>query len=267
VSLSSGRRSNGRAGAVPRLAQEGLDDKDPLFVVAYADDDPHLFWNGTRMKFGRDDKICQIPIWEQINERALSKVAGELWCSGGQMWVRNLSTAHELVVGDSTGVRVLPSRVGADAGHACSVPSPSGTVTAPSTGTWSLTVQSWSLTVQTAQSQKDAGPTLRVENIPDRHRAAAEALCAPLLAGGTAAATYAEIADRMGWTERAARRRVEELCEHYRAQVKALPGGHRPGETLPQAVARTLVARNKFAVPRGTGPPPQPGGGARDRAG
>jgi hypothetical protein len=129
-----------------------------------------------------------------------------------------------------------------------------GPVTAPSTGTWKLTVQA-------TESQQGACPTLRVENIPDRHRDAAEALCAPLLAGGTAPATYAEIAHRTGWTERVARRRIEELCGHYRAQVEALPGGRQPGETLPQAVARVLVARNKFAVPRASGPHLEPEGG------
>lgn len=244
--MSFGRGSSGRAGAAPRTGHEP-DDKGPVFVVSYADDEPHLFWNGTRMRFGRDDETCQIPIWEQINGRALSKVAGELWCSDGQMWVRNLSTAHEVVVAGPPGTRVLPSRVGAEPGHACSVPSPRGEVMAPSTGPWRLTIEA----VQPVQS---AGPTLRLENIPDPHRDAAEALCLPMLKGGTTPATYAEIAASTGWTERVARRRVEELCEHYQAQVEALPGGRQPAETLSQAVARALVARSKFAVPRGRPP-------------
>jgi len=210
--------------------------------VLYADE-AHLFWNGTRMRFGRDDETCQIPVWEEINRRALSKVAGELWYSKGQMWVRNLSTVHELVVGGPTGSQLLPARLRSDPGHACSVPSPRGTITAPSTGTWSLEVRPM-------ETVEDSGPTLHIDNIPERHRDAAEALCAPMLAGGSRVATYAEIAAGTGWSERVARRRVEELCEHFQAQIAALPGGHLPGETLAQAVARILVTRNKFAVPR-----------------
>ena len=221
---------------------------DALFVVEYGDDDRYAFPVGTRMRFGRDDSACQIPVWEQINGRALSKVAGELWCTDRQLWVRNLSTAHELVVTGGTASRVLPARVGDDPGHACSLPSPRGTVTAPSTGTWAL------LCTRVSGGKTRLGPpdledpTLRVEDIPDKHLPAAEALCAPLLDGtSTTPATYAEIAAARGWSERVARRRVEDLCAHYQAQIEALPGGRACGETLAQAVARTLVARGKFA--------------------
>lgn len=233
----------GRAGAAP-LAPPADPDHLPLFVVQDADDEPHVFWEGTRKQFGRDDQACQIPVWEQINGRALSKVAGELWCARKQMWVRNLSSAHELVVGGPGGTHLLPARLGTEPGHSCSVPLPSGTVTAPSTGTWTLTVR------QFGEPDSD-DVTIRVEDIPERHRDAAEALCAPLLAGETAPATYAQIAARKGWTDRVARRRVEDLCAHYQTQIEALPGGRLPDETLTQAVARILVARNKLAVPRG----------------
>lgn len=229
----------------------GVDDAGPLFVVAYADD-LYAFPAGTRMCFGRDDGACQIPVWEQINGRALSKVAGELWCANGQMWVRNLSTAHELVVSGRTASRVLPARVDADPGHACSVPTPRGLVTAPSTGTWVLVVSRVGGPGGDVGDQHadDGDRTLRVEDILDKHRATAEALCAPLLDGSsTSPATYAQIAAAQGWTERVARRRVEELCAYYQTQIEALPGGRVPGETLPHAVARTLVARGKFAVP------------------
>jgi hypothetical protein len=212
-----------------------------LFAVQY-EGESFPFWNGTRMLFGRDDSACQIPIWEEINRRTLSKIAGELWCTNDQMWARNLSTAHELVVAGSRGVHELPPRLPPDPGDACSVPVPSGTVTAPSTGRWSLRITP----VDPAHS---SGPTIQIENIPDRHREAAEALCAPMLAGGRAVATYGEIAARMGWSERAARRRVDDLCAHYEAQIGALPGGRLERETLAQSVARILVSRNKFAVP------------------
>lgn len=213
----------------------------PLFVVTYADDAPYQFRDGTRMRFGRDDAACEIPVWEQLTMRALSKVAGELWCVRGQMWARNLSGAHELVVSGAGGSHVLPARVGAEPGHACSVPGARGTVAAPSTGPWKLQV------LPAGEVEDDR--TLRLSDIPDRHLAAAQTLCAPLLAGSTTPATYAEIAAARGWTERVARRRVEELCAHYQDQIEALPGGQQRGETLTQAVARNLVARNKFTVP------------------
>ena len=243
-------RRSARGTADGHLVGEPTDEAQ--FVVEYADDGVHVFSIGTRMRFGRDDELCQIPIWEQINDRALSKVAGELWCANGQMWVRNLSTAHELVVRGGTASRVLPARVGADPGHACSVPSPRGTVTAPSTGTWVLVVSRVGAADSQVVGLRSGGgdPTLRVEDVPDKHRPAAEALCAPLLDGSsTSPATYAQIAASQGWTERVARRRVEELCACYQSQIEALPGGRAPGETLAQAVARTLVMRGKLAVP------------------
>lgn len=241
MSGCSGPRGVGRAGAAPHGDDTG---QGPSFLVHYADDDPYPFWQGTRMRFGRDDDVCQIPIWEKIRDRALSKVAGEIWCTAGQVWVRNLSTAHEIVVGGGTASHVLPARTGEEPGHACSVPSPLGTVSAPSTGAWSLAV------TKVGAPGVDDGMTLRVENIPEPLRDAAEALCAPMLAGGSVPATYAQIAAEQGWTERVARRRVDDLCQHYQAQIEALPGGRRPGETLSGAVARVLVERNKLAVPR-----------------
>lgn len=229
-----GRPDQGRAAAAPA---------GPLYVVSYADDDPSPFWEGTRMLFGRDDAVCQIPIWEEINSRTLSRVAGELWCEDGQLWVRNLSTAHELVATGPASAQVLPARIGAGPGSACSLPVPRATVTAPSTGTWALSV------ARSGGPGDERDLTLRVENIPDRHRAVAEALCAPLLAGAPTPATYAQIAAATGWTERVARRRVEELCAHYQPQLDALAGGRLPGETLHQAVARVLVVRGKLGVP------------------
>ncbi len=114
----------------------------PAFEVRYADNDPYPFAEGTRRRFGRDNSAVDvITIWEETPAYFLSRVAGELWCAGGQMWVRNLSQAHELVVeGSGSTAVVLPARAPEDPGVACSVPWPYGTVSAPSTGSWRLSI-------------------------------------------------------------------------------------------------------------------------------
>jgi hypothetical protein len=217
-----------------------------LFVARYADDDPYLFAKGTRMRFGRDDGACDIPIWEQLHRRTLSRIAGELWCMNGQMWVRNLSVAHELVVaGPGVATSVLPARTGGDPGHGCSVPTaPVGVVSAPSTGTWLILIAA----VKAGDNPEGVARSNLVLDIPEGYRAVAEALCAPLLAGKSTPATYAQIAVSVGTTERIARRRVEALCEYYRDQVEALPGGRRPDETLTSAVARFPFSRGMFRI-------------------
>src|SRR6478752_5380594 len=101
----------------------------PLFKVSYGDED-YLFADGDRRRFGRDDEACAIPIWEEIRRTAVSKVAGELWCMDNEMWLRNVSTAHELEVAGPDGP-----------GAARSIPVPTARISAPSTGTWQLTVE------------------------------------------------------------------------------------------------------------------------------
>jgi hypothetical protein len=332
------------------------------FEVRYADDEPYSFVEGTRRRFGREDRDEDaITIWEQIHDQHLSKEAGELWCTDGQMWVRNLSQAHELVVdGSGSTALVLPARAPGHPGFACSVPWPAGRVRAPSTGSRQLDVtvltrEPVSLAAAAAEfsqgsvsnlpgplqavaravcapllrgqdrpatAQEVAGllgvsaaeatrridalcahqldqghqdhpvhevhrdcrdtsgdadgdasdvsdvgdpaarlarvarvarelmtsplfATVRVEDVPPDYQEIAETWCAPLLAGGSLPASYAEIAATLDITARSARRRVEELTERYSAQVLALPGGLRAGETLGTATARLLVHRGK----------------------
>ncbi len=116
---------------------------------------------GERRRFGRSDAEHDITVWEQVRGNTLSVVAGELWCTEGQVWVRNLSSAHELVV-DGPGVvsTVLPPREPDRPGHACSVPWPQGSVHAPSTGSWRLDV-----------GPRDPGPGARAPSrAPSRAR-------------------------------------------------------------------------------------------------
>ena len=96
----------------------------PLFKVSYGDED-YLFGDGDRRRFGRDDEACAIPIWEEIRRTAVSKVAGELWCMDNEMWLRNVSTAHELEVAGPDGPAAVPA--GAPTRRAWRGPVDSGT--------------------------------------------------------------------------------------------------------------------------------------------
>lgn len=227
----------------------------PRFVVRY-EDEVHLFSDGTRMRFGRDDAVCEIPVWEQIRSTTMSAVAGELWCANGQMWVRNLSSAHELVVaGGGAPPQTLPARRPHEPGHARSVPAPTGELSAPSTGTWRLVVEPAGAVRRDGVPTATVSGTVRITDVPDDMRATANALCEPLIAGAPLPASHAEVAQALGTTERAGRRRVEALCEHYREQVEFLSGSRRSGETLTGAVARLLVERGKVpAHPDADGP-------------
>ncbi len=222
-----------------------------LFVARYADDPAYEFRAGTRMRFGRDDSTVEIPIWERIHDTVLSKVAGELWCTGeGQMWARNLSEAHELVVaGDDEVPTTLPARRPDALGHARSVPVP-GVLSVPSTGTWRILVEAVAVSAAVpadghGREQVRSLLTIRVEEVPATLVNVAKALCAPLLAHGPGAppATYTEIAAALDCTPRSARRKTEQLCERYQEVIESLPGGRRPDETLAAAVARLLVDR------------------------
>lgn len=222
--------------------------RPPIATIRYADE-LHPFHAETRRRFGRDDTGPDvITVWEELRGTSLSKVAGELWCSEGQVWVRNLSAAHELVVeGAGAASVVLPAVAGSGPGAACSVPWPRGRISAPSTGTWFLQVEAGASRLpRTTATPPDPAPTVRVGDVPLHLLPVAEEWCRPLLQGGSLPATYAEIATHLGTTPRSARRRVEELTEHYAGQVRALPGGVREGEPLGPAVARMLVHRNKL---------------------
>lgn len=217
----------------------------PLFVVSY-DEEDYLFGDGDRRQFGRDDDVCAIPIWEEIRRTVVSKVAGELWCMDGEMWLRNLSTAHELEVAGHDGPpQYLPVRRPGERGAARSIPVPTARIGAPSTGTWSLAVRRLG-TAQTVDGDDGPAPqavTTRLGAVPAPLRMVAAALCRPVLTSGRAPASYDDVAKALGVTPRQARRRIEELVGHYRGQVAELSEDHRRGEPLYTEVARLLVRR------------------------
>jgi hypothetical protein len=222
-----------------------------LFEVTYCDE-RFRFADGAWGRFGRDDEVCEITVWNEIRDLSLSRVAGEIWCTDGQLWVRNLSSSHELVVRGGGRPQWLGRREPGTRGAACSIPGAGAEIAAPSTGNWLLTVTSLTSVPRpghappagAAPSAGGLPTTVRVEPVPDRFRAVAAALCAPLLADGDAPATYDDVAQRLGITRRQARRYIEQLCDHYRAALseKVLPP---PAEGAPAylPLARLLVAR------------------------
>jgi len=221
-----------------------------LFRVAYADEE-YDFADGDRRRFGRDDDACEIPIWEEVRRSTLSKVAGVLWCMDGELWVRNLSSAHELCVGaPGSAPDVLPLRPPGEPGAARSVPVPVATISAPSTGPWTMSTCSLRTaatvdgTTGAGSPSDDGEQTTRISRAPDRLLPVAAALCAPLFVHDRQPATYDQVAAELGVTRRQARRRVDDLCAHYRTQYPGLLSGDpRSTEPVYAELARLLVRR------------------------
>lgn len=221
-----------------------------LFVATYADEE-YTFGAGDRRRFGRDDEACEIPIWEEVRQLNLSKVAGVLWCMDGELWVRNLSAAHELSVSaPGSAPHFLPVCPPGEMGAARSVPVPVATISAPSTGTWMITTR-W-LAAGTAgggtpgavTSSDEGEQTTRISRAPERLLPVAVALCAPLFVQDQPPATYDQVAAELGVTRRQARRRVDDLCAHYQRNYPGLLSGDpRSTEPVYAELARLLVRR------------------------
>ncbi len=214
-------------------------------------DEDFLLGDGDRRRFGRDDEACAIPIWEEIRRTAVSKVVGELWCMDNEMWLRNVSTAHELEVAGPDGPpQYLPVRRPDERGAARSIPVPTARISAPSTGTWYLTVERLAPGIQVGAADQPSQNTLttRLGPVPPPLRAVAAALCQPVLTLNRPPASYDEVAKALGITPRQARRRIEELVNHYRAQLPELSEDHRRADPLYTEVARLLVRRRRITV-------------------
>ena len=223
----------------------------PLFQVSYGDE-KYLFSEGDRRQFGRDDDVCAIPIWEEIRRTVVSKVAGELWCMDNEMWLRNVSTAHELEVAGVDGPpQYLPVRRPDERGAARSIPVPTARISAPSTGSWFLTVEQLGSALEVGAGDPPSATdtlTTRLGPVPPQLLAVAAALCRPVLNLNRPPASYDEVARTLGITQRQARRRIEELVNHYRAQLPELSEDHRRSDPLYAEVARLLVRRRRITV-------------------
>ncbi len=215
------------------------------------------------MRFGRDDGVCEIPIWEQIETRTktLSRLAGELLCDDGTMWVRNLSESHELrVTGTGEPGHTLGHRQAPWPAPGRSLPFPYAELSVPSSGEWRIIVEAVGPIPalgprESSQTGGGAvgGVVVRTTEVfpavPARWQAAARALCLPLLTGtGPVPSTYAQVADLTRQSRRQARRAVDDLCDYYEEELgKGFHGWQRARETRASALARLLVDRG--AVP------------------
>lgn len=186
-----------------------------LFLVTYCDE-TFAFTEGAWGRFGRDDDVCDIPVWEEINERRLSRVAGEFWCDRGDLWLRNLSASHELVLSGSVGAPAwLPRRVTGYHGSACTITGRFAKITAPSTGSWQIGVERLAAPMEPQDQAGTERHTVQVGPVPPRLMPVAAALCEPLLDCRDSPAHYEEIGAALGVSRRQARRYVEQLCTYY----------------------------------------------------
>ena len=226
-----------------------------MATVTYAEETYDLR-EGDRRRFGRDDAQVEIPIWSAIHTNRLSRVAGELWCQDGQVWLRNLSTAHELelVLAWGPPLEPLPRRdPGEPVGPATSRGRRHGSgVRTGSTCTCGSGARPGTSSERGAQrSATRAAPP-----VPDELRPVAAALCEPLLLGGPTPATYTLVAQRLGLTRKGAILRVEKLLAHYEEHLPGVQGRARERalRTEPQLVDGRWLLPDDTEPVRGGGP-------------
>jgi hypothetical protein len=201
------------------------DAMSTLLTAVYTGEPDEIFefhTDGQSRLFGRDDQ-CDIVIWSAINGIDLSRIAGRLWRMEGQLWVRNLSSRHELEIvapGEQLSGPLPPRRQdGTDPGAARSLPVPVAVVRGP--GGCEIAVRQREVPLALVAPSKELDGTIKVPPVPEDLRPVALALCRPILEGGWLPATYSEIIKEVGdLTVKQARLRVERLCAIY---VQAVP--------------------------------------------
>jgi hypothetical protein len=181
--------------------------------------------NGQSRTFGRDDARCEIVIWSAINGRDLSRVAGRIWRMEDELWLRNLSSRHELTIAvpDLPAEPPLPPRSSPiDPGPARSIPAGLAYVRGPA-GCELLVRQIPGRISVPEMSDFNGETTSHAPPVPTALMPVAAALCEPLLAGGQLPATYAEITRRAGLGSiRRTRGLVGRLCRLYAAETPQL---------------------------------------------
>jgi hypothetical protein len=153
------------------------------------------------------------------------------------------------VAGPDGPPQYLPVRRPDERGAARSIPVPTARISAPSTGTWFLTVERLGSDQPVGVPDRPTEQlTTRLGPVPPQLQAVAAALCQPVLTLNRPPASYDEVAKALGITPRQARRRIEELVNHYRAQLPELSEDHRRSDPLYADVARLLVRRRRITV-------------------
>jgi hypothetical protein len=202
-----------------------MTDQGTVVYVGEPDVVHSLVPGGPGLVFGRDPDACDVVVWSALNEPTLSRRAGVLWLVDGQLWLRNLSLGHDLlvVVPGQPPQGHLPPRTGADdPGAARTLPARSCLVLGPA-GCELVVRPPAETALGTAlagaplpDDESDLERTLVVPTVPGHLRAVAEALCAPLLSGGALPATYAQICEQLGIESvKRVRSLVAELCALY----------------------------------------------------
>ncbi len=262
VGDSQGQRRASRQPLPPNPGAGAAPEPEGVLFRARHAEDVYEFREGSRMRFGRDDGACEIPVWEHIETRAdtLSRVAGELLCDDGTMWVRNLSESHELRVrGAGEPGHTLGRRQAPWPAPGRSLPFPFAELSVPSSGNWRITVEAVGPSrppvpgETTVTRPVDCAVVVRTTEVfpavPTRWQATARALCLPLLTGdGAVASTYAQVAELTEQSRRQARRAVDDLCNYYEQELgRGFHGWQRSHESRASALARLLVDRGAVA--------------------
>ncbi|MGF1654013.1 MAG: hypothetical protein ACFCUP_11950 [Actinomycetales bacterium] len=207
--------------------------------------------DGQSRLFGRDDDVCDIVVWSALCDPSLSRVAGRLWRMEGELWLRNLSSHHELVVapvGEPTDAVLPPRRDPAHPGAAHCLPQGTSVVLGP--GGCELVVTQSNPVQPSLPEPLDerCPPTQGVPELPEHLVDVALALCEPLLRGLPTPATYRRLAERLGIdSHKRIRLLVGELCDRYgetaapylRHSGELSPARDSPGARRPRSPERT----------------------------
>jgi hypothetical protein len=239
------------APGAPPAATAGQTAAGAIVVYVGEPDEVHeLRPGGPGLVFGRDPDACDVVIWSALNEPTLSRQAGRLWYADGQVWLRNLSRSHDLLVQEAgrPPEGPLPRRAhDADPGAARTLPAGPCLVLGPAGCELVVDAPSFA-PAAVADDAAPAESTAVIPAVPAHLQDVAEALCAPLLAGGTLPATYAQIGGRLGTdSHKRVRLLVAELCGLY-ANGAAVADHAQARRSREERVVSALVGRPAHRV-------------------
>lgn len=233
---------------------EGADEYVGTVVYVGEPDVVHeLTADGRGIVFGRDPDGCDAVIWSALNNPTLSRRAGRIWAMDGQLWLRNLSRSHDLLVqvpGRPPEPYLAPRTDDEDPGPARTLPRGVCLVLGPA-GCELVVRPSATSEVRAALdlADGDLDRTVQLPRVPDHLKDVATALCAPLLAGGKLPATYAQICEALGIDSlKRVRLLVTELCTVYTGADPDVAEHHRARREREEELVSNL---SSYAARRG----------------